>query len=284
MQPTVHSSQNPPLWRHANPLAVLATLWRHRELIVQLTRREIAARYKGSHLGLLWALVTPLFMLAVYAFVFGGGIFESKWESISGSRFECAVTIFCGLILYNIFSETVNVATRVVVMNANYVKKVVFPLEVLPVVTLGAALVQAALSGLVFLLGLVLLVAIPPVTILLFPLVLLSLCAFTLGLAWLLAALGVFLRDINHTVQILTQAIFFCSAVFFPVSALSKELRWLVYLNPVAILIDQGRNAIIFGHAPDWPTWGIMTAIALLVMQGGYMTFMASKRAFSDVL
>ena len=285
MGPTIHSSQKDSIWKYVNPYQIFCTIWRHRELTWQLTLREIQSRYKGSYLGLLWPLITPLFMLGVYSFVFGGGIMQSKLKtSVSDSALSYPITLFCGLIIYSIFAEAITAATKVVVINPSYVTKVVFPLEVLPVTTLYAALFQGVLSGTIFMTGLVFFIRNPPVTILYFPLILFSVCVFTLGLSWFVAALGVFIRDISHTVMIFTQVIFFCSALFYEVTDVPERFRWLIFINPIAYFISDSRMTIIHGQPPNWRIWGITTLISLVIMQLGYMFFMRSKRAFGDVL
>ena len=161
-----------------------------RHLIFTLVRREVAARYRGAMLGNLWALFTPLFMLAVYTFIFSV-VFKARWSGGSDSRSEFALVLFAGLMVFNLFAECFNRAPRLILDNVNYVKKVVFPLEILPWVALGSALVNLGISLLVWLAFYGVAFGVPPVTVLLFPLMILPLLLLVLGLSWALAALGV---------------------------------------------------------------------------------------------
>ncbi len=187
--------------------------WRHRELLVSMVQREVIGRYRGSIMGLLWSFLNPLFMLLVYTFVFSM-MFKLRWPQGSGSRSEFALLVFAGLLVFNVFAECVGRAPGLIIANANYVKKVMFPLEILPWVVLGAVLFHTLASLLIWLVFHLLFFGFPPLTSLLLPLVLLPLVLFTLGISWLLASLGVYLRDVGQIVGVLTTALMFVSAIF----------------------------------------------------------------------
>lgn len=267
----------------ASPRALLASVWSHRRLILTLTRREVLGRYRGSALGLAWSFFNPVLMLAVYTFVFSV-VFRARWSGASESRVEFAIILFAGLLVFNLFSECVNRAPGLVIANANYVKKVVFPLEVLPVVSLASALFHGAVSLGVWLAFYGAAFGVPPPTALLLPVVIAPLLAFTLGLSWLLASLGVYLRDVGQIVGIATSALMFLSPVFFPTSALPAELQPVLALNPLALVIEHVRDVLIFGRLPGAAAFAVQVAGSLVVMGLGYAWFQKTRRGFADVL
>lgn len=267
-----------------DPLALVRRLWALRGLVWQFTRREIEGRYRGSLLGLLWTFVQPLTLLATYTLVFGS-VFKARWpEARDGGLHEFALALFCGLIPYNLLAECVQRAPNLVVAVPNYVRKVVFPLEVLPLASLGSALFHAAASLAVLLaaqlaggLGL-------SWTALLLPLVLLPLVFLSLGLAWFLASLGVFVRDVGHLVGLLVQVLLFATPIFYPPTALPAPLRPWLALNPLVDVVENLRRVLLWGRLPEWPALGLWLLITLLAMLLGQAWFMKSKRGFADVL
>ena len=261
-----------------------ACLWKNRELVFQLTRREVAGRYRGSMLGILWSFVNPVLMLAVYTFVFSV-VFKARWtEGGDQSQIGFAVTLFAGLIVFGIFSECVNRAPQLIVSQPNYVKKVVFPLEVLPWVSLLAALFHAAIS-LVILIALLLMTEHRiHLSAILLPVILLPLVLGTMGLGWFLSSLGVFLRDIGQIVGVATTALLFLTPIFFPVSALPPRLQVLSKLNPLALPIEQARDALIFGRPLEWTEYGLSLVVSLMVFYLGHWWFERTRRGFADVI
>lgn len=263
---------------------MFASLWRNRRLVVQLTRRDVVGRYRGSVLGITWSFFSPLLMLAVYTFVFSV-VFKAHWGTgPAETKTDFALILFVGMILYGLFAECLNRAPSLILAHTNFVRKVVFPLETLPWMAMGASLFHAAISLLVLVLALLLINHSLPWTALLFPLVLLPLVFLTIGLTWLLASLGVFLRDIAQTTNILTTILMFLSAVFFPLSALPPELQTTLQWNPLVYILEEGRNALIFGKAPDFGAWFRSLAISLMVAWGGFWWFQKTRRGFADVV
>jgi lipopolysaccharide transport system permease protein len=259
-------------------------LWRHRHLLAQLIRRDVAGRYRGSLLGMLWSFFNPLLSLAVYTFAFGV-VFRTKWSGgRSDSLLEFAVMLFAGLIVYTLFAECATRAPGVVLANPNYVKKVVFPLELLPVMLLGSALFHAAASLAILVLGLTLAYGSVPWTVLLFPLVILPVALLSLALAWVLASLGVFVRDIGQAIGVLVTALLFLSPIFFPLAALPPAVRPWVELNPLAFPIEQARQVLVVGELPDWVRLAVYTLIGAALAALGYAWFQRTKRGFADVL
>ncbi|MBL8763423.1 MAG: ABC transporter permease [Phycisphaerae bacterium] len=264
---------------------MIANLWRQRELTWQFVKREVVARHRGTYLGLAWSVVLPLFMLAVYTFIFSV-VFKAKWNlSADESPARFAVTMFCGTILFDVFAATVGNAPSVIVNNPNYVKKVVFPLEVLPLALLGSSLVYGAISLVVLLAGVVLLQGYVPATAWLFPLVVLPLLMFSAGLAWFFAGLGVFLRDIRQLISgVLMPVLFFMTPIFYPIDRVPERFRIVLQLNPLSPIVDSARRVLMWGQAPDWLGLAATAVIGGVVMLLGYAFFMKGKRGFADVL
>lgn len=272
-----------PVAQRAGPRVVFDSLWRHRRLVWQLARREVLGRYRGSLLGVAWAVGNPLLMLAVYTLVFGY-IFRARWGGGVDTAGEYALVLFCGLTVFGIFSEVVSRAPSLVVANANYVKKVVFPLDCLPWVLVGAALFHAAASLTVLLLANLVVRGALPWTILLLPIVLAPLLLLAVGLAWLLASLGVYLRDVGHLVNALVTVLLFLSPVFYPAANLPDPLRRLLLLNPLTAVLENARAVLLWGQLPDWPLLGASLAAGGAAAWLGWLWFDRTRTGFADVL
>lgn len=267
----------------ASPREMLASAWRNRGLIFQMTNREIIGRYRGSVLGIVWSFFTPVLMLAVYTFVFSV-VFKARWHEQEGSRVEFATVLFAGMIVFGIFAECINRAPSLVLANPNYVKKVVFPLEIMPWVVLGAALFHALLSFVVLSLFMLITGASLHWTLVLLPIVLLPLFLLVLGLSWFLGALGVYLRDVGQTVGIFVTVLMFVSPVFYPVSSLPEPYRAIVMLNPMATILEQARGVLLLGELPSLTGFGAMLALSAAVAWLGFAWFQKTRKGFADVL
>lgn len=274
-----HSSQPTSL------TALARSLWHNRSLIAQMTTREVLGRYKGSVMGLTWSFFNPVFMLTVYTFVFSM-VFKSRWGGAVGeeSKTQFAVVLFVGMVVHGLFAEVLNRAPSLILGNANYVKKVVFPLEILPVISLGAALFHGLVSLVILLIAFVFFNGFLHWTALLTPLVLFPLLVLTLGFAWMLASLGVFIRDVGQTITIITTVVLFLSPVFYPVTALPEQYRHLLMLNPITFIIEQARDVLIWGRMPNWGGLALYLLIALSVAWIGYAWFQKTRKGFADVL
>jgi lipopolysaccharide transport system permease protein len=267
----------------ASPLGMLRSFWRNRGLIWALTTREVLGRYRGSIMGLMWSFFNPLLMLAVYTFVFST-VFQSRWAGGSDSKTEFALLLFAGLTVFGVFAECVTRSPTLILTNPNYVKKVVFPLEILPVVGLGAALFHALVSLLIWVLFYVVAFGWPQPVLLLLPVIFFPFVFFVLGICWFLASLGVYLRDINHVVGVCVTALMFLSAIFYPLSALPESFRVPLSLSPIAIAVDQSRRLMFWGELPDWSTWSAYLAVCLLLGCAGFAWFQKTRRGFADVI
>lgn len=255
----------------------------HGDLFWRLLQREIGLKYKGSSFGLIWAILHPVFMLSVYTFFFGL-IFRSSWTGVTNSTGSFALILFSGLMVFNFFSECITRSCSLIVNHGNYVKKVIFPVAILPVVSVFSALFSLLLSLLVWIVFHILLQGWPPISALLFPLVLLPVLLATLGLSWLLAAIGVYFRDASQMVNMLAMALCFLSPVFYPLSMLPAEFRLWAYLNPLGLAIEICRNTLYFGQAPYWPAYGLLLLVSFLLACAGYAAFRKLQRGFADVL
>jgi lipopolysaccharide transport system permease protein len=264
-------------------LAVFALAWRQRELIYRLTRREIEARYRGSILGVVWLFLMPLLMLGVYTFVFKG-IFKTRWEGTDSPFF---LILFSGLILLNIFSECLGRAPGLVLGNVAYIKRVVFPLDILAFVILAAALFDAVVSLAVLFVIYVLLLGLPPASALWLPVVTMPLILLTLGLVWFVAALGVYLRDLRQVVAVVLTALPFMCPLFFPFTVFSHFSAWVaraIKLNPLTIPLIELRQILFFNQTPDWIEWTGYALVAWLVAYLGLAWFRYAQRGFADVV
>ncbi|OWV83271.1 ABC transporter permease [Rhizobium sp. R693] len=266
-----------------SPREMVACVWRNRALIAALTRREVVGRYRGSMLGILWSLFNPIFMLGVYTFVFGV-VFKARWSDAGESKGQFALVLFAGMIVFNLFAECANKAPGLILGNVNYVKKVVFPLEILAVVAVGSALFHTFVNVVVWLIFYLVEVGVPQLTALAFPLALLPVIFFASGLGWLLGSLGVYLRDVGQIVGILTTVVMFLSPIFFPASALPDAYRPFLALNPLAPAI---------GHMRDVLYWGkLMEPVPYLAYLIGcaafawicFAWFQKTRKGFADVL
>jgi lipopolysaccharide transport system permease protein len=272
----------------------LAAVTKDMPLIYQLIRREVHGRYRGTWLGALWSLLTPLFMLAVYTFVFGA-IFQAKWvppsegsnlgpSNVAVSTTDFAIILFIGLIIFNIFAEVITRAPTLILTNVHYVKRIVFPLETLVPVSVGSSLVHAGLS-LAVLLGFMLFkLGSVPLTALWLPVVVAPFLLLTLGLGWLFASLGVYLRDISQILPSAINALMFLSPIFFPASALPTWLREWLFLNPLALPIEQARAVLVWGETPRFEALTIYALVATSVALFGYQWFQKTRKGFADVI
>jgi lipopolysaccharide transport system permease protein len=267
----------------ASPREMAASLWRNKGLIRNLVHREVVGRYKGSMLGIFWSLATPIFMLAVYTFVFSV-VFKARWNSASESQTEFALVLFAGLLVFNLFAECINRAPGLVLANVNYVKKVVFPLEVLPWVAMGSALFHFAVSFGVWLVAYVVLVGVPHWTVVFSPLVMAPFVLFVMGLSWALASLGVFLRDVGQIIGIAVQVLMFMTPIFYPASALPERFQTVMFFNPMTPPIEMMRDTMYWGHVPSVQLWAVCSLASVLVAVLGFAWFQKTRKGFADVL
>lgn len=249
-----------------------------------MTKREVVGRYRGSLLGIFWSFFNPVLMLTVYTFVFSV-VFKARWGvGGSESRTEFAIVLFAGMIIYSLFSECISRAPSLILNNVNYVKKVVFPLEILPWVALSAALFHMAISTAVLLLFFAAVHLSVNWTILFLPILIAPFALLTVGVAWFLSSVGVYLRDVGQTIGFALTIMLFASPVFYPVSALPQEYQKFLMLNPLTFIIEQTRDIVIWGKLPNFYGLAVYAGIAVAVALLGFAWFQKTRKGFADVL
>jgi lipopolysaccharide transport system permease protein len=280
----MHPTSEESTINYFNPFRIVRHLWQYRELIRQLAYREVLGRYKGSFLGLAWSVLHPLLMLVVYTFVFSV-IFKARWGvDPEEGRAVFAFTLFIGLITFGLFAELVNAAPTLILYNASFVKKVVFPLEVLVVVRFLSITAHSLFSLAILLLGLLFAYGTIPWTALALPVAWLPIMLFSLGCAYFLASLGVFIRDVGSTVSIVTTVLFFLTPIFYPLRLVPEQFQIVCRVNPLALYVEDARRVLLWGMLPEWPWFllGLMFSTGVCIL--GFAWFMKSKKTFADVI
>ena len=265
------------------PVSAIASLLRHRALVWELVKRDFAGRYKGSYAGAAWSLLNPLFLLAIYTFVFSVA-FPARWGAVTDGTQSFAVILFAGMIVYNLFAECIGRAPTLITSTPNYVKKVVFPLEILPWVAFATALLHFVMG-----LGVLLVISIALGNglrggVVWIPVLLLPLALLILGLSWIFASLGVFLRDLAQIVTVLIIVLMFMSPLFYPLEIVPPNYRGFILMSPVTLPIEQVRAAVLWGRPIDWLAWLYSLGVGLAVFMVGFWWFQRSRRGFADVL
>lgn len=267
------------------PVQVLINLWSHRLLSGELIKRELRQQYQGSFLGAAWSILVPIFMLVIYTFVFSV-IFKARWsvsrpETLPG---EFAVVLFAGLTPFNVFSTIANRSPGLVLQSPNYVKKVVFPLEILPVVALGTALVNSLINVVLVLIGGLLVYKTISPYVFLLPLAYLPLIFLCLGTGWMLASLGVYIRDISQVIGVVVQVLFFITPILYPETMVPEKLSAFLMINPLVVVVDSFRRVLIWGQPLDWVTWSVWTVVLFVIALLAYEWFIRIKKGFADVI
>jgi lipopolysaccharide transport system permease protein len=261
---------------------LLKSLWRHRSLVLELTKREFSGRYRGSFGGVVWSFVQPLFLLTVYTIAFGL-ILKARW-GFSGSTADYALMLFAGLIVFNAFSEVLSKSPTLVTTNPNFVKKVVFPLELLPVITVATSLIHALIGIAVWLVGYIILFGTPKATALLFPLILVCFIPVLLGLGWLLSALGVIVRDISQLTSILNHTLLFLTPIFYSIEAAPPLLQNLLMINPLTFIVEQFRLVLFYGQIPAFKGLVVYFVLASLFAWISLVLFRRLRPSFADMV
>ncbi|MFZ4115244.1 MAG: ABC transporter permease [Chthoniobacterales bacterium] len=265
------------------PWKIVVHLASYKSLLWQFTKREIERRYRGTLLGFFWSFMTPLLMLVVYTIVFGF-IFGGSYGHPRETKVQFTLGLFCGLLLWDVIAGSIVASPGLIVGNANFVTKVIFPLEILPIAMISSTLVHTAIGFIPLLLLLVVSQGTIALSAASLFLIFMPILFYTLGISWILSALGVFLRDIGAMIPAVITILMFMSAIFFPITAIPSAWRWVIMLNPAAVLISMARNALVFSEWPDMTVYGIQLLISVIVATLGYTLFMKIKPAFADVL
>jgi len=261
---------------------LLKSLWRHRSLVLELTKREFSGRYRGSFGGVVWSFAQPLFLLTVYTIAFGL-ILKARW-GFSGSTADYALMLFAGLIVFNAFSEVLSKSPTLVTTNPNFVKKVVFPLELLPVITVATSLIHALIGIAVWFVGYIILFGTPKATALLFPLILVCFIPVLLGLGWLLSALGVIVRDISQLTGMLNHTLLFLTPIFYSIEAAPPLLQNLLMINPLTFIVEQFRLVLFYGQIPAFKGLVVYFVLASLFAWISLVLFRRLRPSFADMV
>lgn len=267
----------------ASAREMVASFWRNRSLIKSLAQREILGRYRGSFLGIFWSFFNPVFMLLVYTFVFSV-VFKARWNAGSDSKTEFAMVLFAGLMVFNFFAECINRSPSLILSNVNYVKKVVFPLEILPMVATASALFHLAVSLIVWLLAYGVIFGWPHLTVLILPFVLLPLLLFTLGLSWGFASLGVYLRDLSQFLGVAVTVLMFLSPIFYPISSIPEPYQIYLLLNPLTPVIEMTRQVLYLGELPNLLSLTLYIGVGVVFAGLGFFWFQKTRKGFADVI
>ncbi|MBY7976043.1 ABC transporter permease [Vibrio fluvialis] len=261
------------------------TLFKNWELTKQLTLRSISEKYKGSLLGSIWLIVTPLLMLSVYTFFFSV-VFKARWggAGVSDSKAEFAIILFSGLMIFNFFSECINKAPFLVIGNVNYVKKIVFPLEILAWVNVLSSLFNFIIGFIVWFLFYLLVFGMPHMTFLMFPIVMLPLFLLMIGISWLLSSVSVYIRDVGQLIPPLTSVLLFMSPIFYALKAIPESYRFIFMINPITPVVEEARSVLIYGQELNMSTWSLSMAFSVFVFVVGFACFTKIKNGFADVL
>ena len=263
-----------------NPLRDFAT---HGALVREMAQREVLGRYRGASFGLLWSLISPFLLLCIYTFAFGS-VMGGRWPGVNTGDASFAIILFSGLIVHAFFAECITRAPTLVLSNPNFVKRVLFPLEILPWPMVLSALFHTLMNVAVFVVLRLMMDGAFNWTIVLLPLVLLPLITLALGVSWFLASLSVYFRDIVQVTSLAAMALLFLSSAIIPLSAVPETYKWVFYANPLTFIIDQSRSVMLWGEMPDWSGLALYNAVAILVALAGRKWFLATRKGFADVL
>lgn len=270
-------------YRLFDPLSPYIALKRHFALIVQMAKRDVASRYRGSFMGLFWSFFNPLLMLAIYTFVFGV-IFKARWNVHVTSHIAFAIILFAGLNVSMMFTECANRASTLIVDNTNFVKKVVFPLETLSWSVLGAALFHLLIATVALLAIELIATHHIPWTVVLFPIVIAAFLPFMAGTIWLLASLGVFFRDLKQAIAIVTTAMMFLAPIMYPMSMIPGQYRIFLYLNPLTVIAMASQNVLFLGELPRWDHLALYFVVSCLFAWLAFAWFEKTRKGFADVV
>ncbi len=262
---------------------MLITLYKNGYLLRQLVKKDIMQRYQGSVLGMLWSFIVPVLMLIIYTFVFSE-VFQARWNIDTSDKYQFALVLFCGLSAFNMVSEVMNRATILIASNTNYVKKVIFPLEILPIVCTCSALFNCVISFLILIGAKIIIYQNISKTLYLIILAMIPLIILSIGLGLFISAISVYLKDVSNIISVLVAVLMYMSPVFFPLSSVPEKFRWICEVNPMTYIIENFRNVVLYGEYLNWKFWGISCIVAIVIYWLGKIVFVRAKEGFADVL
>lgn len=258
------------------------SLLKHHDLLKSLIKREVRTKYRNATLGMSWMIINPLLLLGTYTLVFGF-IYGNKWRNLDTTG-DFVLMLFCGLIIYMIFSETMSRSCITIRSQPNLIKKVVFPLEILPLVVVGTCVFTACINLLILVFLTFLIKFNLPATILFAPIVILPFILLMAGFAWIVAGSAVFLPDLDNVVIFLNTLMLFLSPIFYPVSAAPEILQPFFMFNPLAFPIEELRKVLLLGESPYWTGLAIYCVVASILAYLGFWIFQQGREIFSDVV
>ncbi len=266
-----------------SPKALAYSIYKNRTLIAVLAWKDVIGRYRGSWLGMLWSFLIPILMLCVYTFVFSV-VFQARWAEGSQSKSEFAIILFSGLMVFSMFAECITSAPNLVLNNVNYVKKIVFPLEILPIVKLVDSLFHFAINIFVWFAFYLIWFGLPKISAFLFPIVILPLVFTIVGMSLVISSLAVYFRDIGQITYVATTALSFLSPVFYPASALPEAFRPIFNLNPLTGVIENMRDILVWGKIISFESWFLSLSISIAITCVGFWWFQKTRKGFADVI
>ncbi len=260
----------------------LESVWQHRSLIRSMVRRDIVGRYRGSFGGIFWTLLNPLLLMATYYFVFGV-VLRARFGN-DPSRAGFVLYFLCGMLPWLAFSEAAGRAPFVILEHRNFVKKLVFPLETLPVNLVLAGLVTEVFALAIFIVFLLATRGAVPLTALWLPVLVVPQLLFTMGVVWFLAALGAYLRDLAQVNGFLLTLWFFLTPICYPVESLPPQALAVLSMNPVFVLVRGYRDLFLETRAPDFGSVGVLWVVSLVLFFAGHAWFHKLRKSFADVI
>ena len=261
----------------------LQRAWHYRELIRAVVRRELAARFRGSILGWMWAIFGPLVMLSAYTIIFSNAVGVPASARGGGVK-TYAISIFTGLIVFNLFSELAYRAPGLLHEHVTFIKKSIFPSETLAWTASFRALTYAAISFVILILFLLFATRGLPLTTLLLPFIVVPFILFLLGACWFLMALGSFTRDVAHLMISIVPVMMFATPIFYSIDDVPEKLRFYIHLNIIGDYVEMIRDVLIHGRLPNPYLYVGSLLVSLLVFRSGYRFFMRYKSIFVDVI
>lgn len=262
---------------------MLKTLYKNGYLLKQLVKKDIQQKYQGSVLGVLWSFIVPILMLVIYTFIFSE-VFQAKWDIDTTDKYQFALVLFCGLSAFNLVGEVMNRSTVLIASNTNYVKKVIFPLEMFPVVITLSSLFTCVISFIILIVAKLVLYHNVSGTLYMAFLMFVPLIILSVGLSLFISAVSVYLKDVGNAISVIVTVLMYLSPVFFPLSAVPENFRGICEVNPMTYIIENFRNVVLYGNSINWRFYGISCVVALAVYWIGKIIFMRAKEGFADVL
>lgn len=262
----------------------VSDLWRNRDLLWQFTVRNIELRHKGSYLGFIWSVLSPLLLLALYVYIFGYIFKGSFEEGPTETPLDYALGLFTGLAILQMMAEVIAVSPMIFVAQPNFVKKVVFPLEILPAASVGSSIFHFLISTVLVAVGVATVGPGLSWSALWLPVILLPVILIALGLSWLISSLGVFFRDIGQVTPVLIPMLMYSSAVFFPAKIITGFAWSILRFNPLLHATGLSRDALLWHHPMNFRELGYLYVSGIATLWLGYFAFRKMQPAFADVL